>query len=120
MKVADLEGPWLEYWVARAEGIPADRLAVIEVPGGKICVTGSTPLDPSSPRRTLNFSTDWDQGGGILARGRITVRELPESAGYNASFSNTYVWFEGRNPLIAAMRAHVFKAFGAEVEEVTI
>lgn len=116
MKVADLEGARFEYWVARAEGIPTVRVAVIDVADGKICVAGTSPLDSSSLLRTLNYSTDWEQGGAILGRSRITVRELPGAAGDNASFFNTYVWFEGENPLIAATRTHVFKRFGEEVD----
>lgn len=91
MKVSELHGALLDYWVARAVG-------------ASVSATESIPKYSSVPEAAMP----------ILAMGRITTRQMNDGK-FRASFDNTYVWFEDESMLTAAMRARVFKAFGSEL-----
>lgn len=114
MKVEDLTGAQLDYWVAKAEDeypvwINAEGKCEFEIDAGH---TGE-----------FAPSTDWEQGGRIIERERITV--LSESvglwrAGFSPEASGMGIAFieesgDGPTPLIAAMRAYVASKLGAEV-----
>ncbi|MDQ0082967.1 hypothetical protein J2W35_003326 [Variovorax boronicumulans] len=104
MKVSDLAGSQLDFWVAKAEGVEA------------------------SVDTHLKFmpSTDWAQGGPIIDREGIQVAPMPAKGGAwcavsigrlpNRAGSSNGAWVEGPTPLIAAMRAYVRAKFGPEVE----
>lgn len=115
MKVAEIAGPVLDYWVARAEG--AD--AIEDRPGGiHVCFTGERGTDagPWSP------STDWAIGGPIIERERICTflwsspedwrAQIYARAHIIASDGTTH---RGPTPLIAAMRCYVASKFGETV-----
>lgn len=120
MKVADLAGAQLDYWTARAEGIPADTLIFYTgaFHGEEICARqdGGFPVP-------LRYSADWNQGGPIIERERITIH-CAEAGRWGAWIKNPdpSAWAhkgdgEGEAPLIAAMRAYVASKFGDEVRE---
>ena len=104
MKVSELAGVQLDFWVAKAEGVE------------------------SSIDTQLKFtpSTDWAQGGPIIDREGIQVAPMPAKGGTwcavsigrlpNRAGSANGAWVEGPTPLIAAMRAYVRAKFGPEVE----
>lgn len=111
MKVAELAGSKLDYWVARAENVPVRCMgdAYCKEPAG---AHGAGSWSPSS---------DWAQGGPILDRHNIvvgrwkglgyaaTIDALPENTLEVTAFGSTY--------LEAAMRCCVASAFGAEVPD---
>src|SRR5690242_10089625 len=103
MKVAELEGGALDYWVAKAKGdypytLPSERESY--------CIP--------------NYSTDWSQGGPIIERERIdTTWSDVWFAVHNAGGTDERKWkeFTGPTPLIAAMRVFVYSKFGEEVDD---
>ena len=106
MKVADLQGALLDYWVARAAGIMwwIERSSI----DWEVCAdTGNAASDRYSP------STDWTQGGPIIERERLEIRR--DNHGWTALGNGCYG--DGPTILIAAMRAYVASRFGDEVED---
>lgn len=123
MKVADLEGDALDYWVAKADGLVDRGTLVTERLGRRgNWIAGFVPYRPSF---------DWQQGGPIIERERISTWHYDEIPG-----ERTDVWFAaargihgwddgtlagagqectGQTALIAAMRAYVASKFGDEV-----
>ncbi|WP_175712173.1 phage protein NinX family protein [Burkholderia ambifaria] len=114
MKVSELTGSMLDYWVARAEGADDER----------------------ATRDAMNYrpSSIWSQGGPIIDREDIAtwkgigdiIKEVPVLTwfanapgmeGYNAKslFIDVSDGMRGPTPLVAAMRAFVFMKFGEEV-----
>lgn len=118
MKVTDLKGAQLDYWVAKAEGL---ALSVDWNQGDYILVgAGSGDLQRFSP------STDWSAGGPIIDRERITVIAWKRDQwGAFVGDQHPYLdvkadWDEdatGPTPLVAAMRAYVKSKFGEEVPD---
>ena len=126
MKVAELTGAQLDYWVARADGRGADEVEIID--------QGANPV---SPRFYASFtrtgavwwpSSKWNQGGPIIEREQIAI----ETGGEGKDNPRPPTWYaicdgifdrgqghqgEGPTPLIAAMRAYVASKFGDEVPD---
>ncbi|EPS1221625.1 phage protein NinX family protein [Burkholderia cenocepacia] len=91
MKVSELSGEALDYWVARAEG-----------------------YDEQSARFVVDahaYSSQWAHGGPIIERERISVVER----GHHWFGDAPGVSETGGSPLEAAMRAYVATRFGDEV-----
>lgn len=107
MKVSELQGAMLDYWVAKAEGLQDARIS------GEVCrhtVIGTSIL--YSP------STDWSQGGPIIERNRIDFMTNNEGALLAAAFSKTdNKPMFGETYLIAAMRCYVASEYGDEVSD---
>ena len=99
IKTADLQGPALDWAVAKAVG----EYKPVAVPA---------------------YSTDWSQGGPIIEREEIgTERHAPcmsgsewEARGSITAKGAGYLWAYGPTPLIAAMRCYVASKLGDEVE----
>lgn len=111
VRVTDLEGALLDYWVAHAEGLTpyietAQRSTV------QVCYL---PPDFAAgnwyPVR-YSPSSDWKDGGPIIERERINLQERGNcwQAHYSVGWSEM-----GETPLIATMRARVAAKFGEEV-----
>lgn len=103
MKVTELEGPLLDYWVARAEGKDAmlDESFVMIRPSYWV----------------FNPSRAWALGGPILQREEIQLRVGMTGKWYALGYKyDRDEEIEGRTPLEAAMRCFVASRFGNEVE----
>jgi hypothetical protein len=115
MKTAELTGALLDYWTARADGVPAEQLEIREVPrtDWKICVRVGHPM----PGRdmAMPYSTSWALGGTLVEKHRMFVG--PEFDGWKAKPKNGVQQAGGYSPLIAICRAVVRAAFGDEVED---
>ena len=118
MQVSELDGPRLDYWVARmlnlnGATVESDQCWVI------------TPADDEDhPPHVELFSpsTAWSQGGPIIDALNISVVFEPDSAADEPTGTWTaYIqpvndgMFWGATPLVAAMRAAVHCRFGPEV-----
>ena len=76
MKTSDLTGALLDYWTARAEGVPADQLEIRVAPVGwpsrpeEICVRRMPYRDPiiGPDEMRMQPSTSWAQGGPLLEK----------------------------------------------------
>ena len=117
MKVSELSGAMLDYWVARAEG---RNPAPVKV-GERLVYA----MDQGKGFEVRRYSTDWAQGGAIIERERIKLLPtIPTAATWHAS-----IWIgstladgvshraQAEAPLVAAMRAYVVSKFGDEVSD---
>lgn len=120
MKVADLAGPLLDYWVARARGLESLRTSEREtqVLDRRLGFGGGTWVEYCP-------SGDWAIGGPIIEREQFGEFESLND-GWGAGIyegpgrgeGKCIAYQSGPNILVAAMRAYVASKFGEEVGEV--
>jgi hypothetical protein len=111
MKVPELTGALLNYWVAKAQGMN------VYIKSG-FCFIEET-------RTSYHPSENWEEGGEIIERNCIAIYrdEYRDAsgrwAGYGATMPKTAGYASGSGPthLIAAMRAFVASKFGDEVPD---
>lgn len=124
MKVSELEGAKLDYWVAKAEGYVMERAQDLQM------VHRSDPMarilvGPGDSKYAYSPSTDWQQGGPIIERESISIMTAAE---LDSSPRKWAAWvgdppfkqdeeFTGPTALIAAMRAYVASKFGEEAPD---
>lgn len=135
MRTADLTGALLDYWVARAEGVPAAELEIREVPrtDWKICVRSVWDIAGLGGQcvERIDYSTNWVRAGRLLEKRKVNLTEPdPLERHVDPSLDNKWksaiVNYEtrmyehhsfGETPMIAICRAVVRAAFGDEVED---
>lgn len=116
MKVSELSGGNLDYWVARALGHKA-RLCL-----GEPCevIDWNRPGTRAIDAR-FQPSSDWSHGGPIIEREHIMLAPGGDAGEWGAHIwlppFRTWHFVEGPTPLIAAMRAYVALKFGEEVPD---
>lgn len=126
MQVSNLSGALLDYWVARAEGIPAGDLEIRQVPrtDNSICVRTVPSLItvPCAALAVMAYSTNWAQCGPLIEKRSMDV-ESPNSAGepwvasLYVSARQCRLYGHGTTLMQAVCRAIVRAAFGGEVED---
>lgn len=139
MKVSELEGAELDYWVAKAEGYSGPCTAWQRINLGSAGGPAFTKDNhackhekcyPAETIKIINgeiggcpkFSSEWYESGPIIERECITVicidedlqPDFPEK--WEAIFDTGTASY-GTTPLIAAMRAYVSSKFGEEVNK---
>lgn len=99
MKVSELKGAYLDYWVARAKGMTHDQASYVIA--------------------EYTYSTKWEHGGPIIDRELIAIIPTVQDGKltWRAAHQNVPNGISGETALIAATRAFVVSAFGYEVEE---
>lgn len=118
MKTAELTGPQLNYWVARANGWNKREHRKIE--GVNVWANEKDEMTGIMPAEAYEPSTAWSDGGPIIEREGIGMMQY-ESGGWwagktgVASFDSPVL--KGATPLEAAMRCYVACKFGEEVPE---
>jgi len=122
VKTADLLPPLLDYWTARAEGVPADQLEIRRLP---------RPGDPRTPDTIcvrqlignvgtvlglirVDYSTNWALAGPLVEKYEMLVTHGRAGWVALAGKSDSELC---DTPLIAICRAVVRAAFGDEVED---
>jgi hypothetical protein len=114
MKVAELEGALLDYWVAHVEALPKPRV------DDGFCWFEEPACD-GDPAGALEAafapSTDWAQAGPIIERAYIGLRYVDDGLWGAAAAGETAFRWLGDTPLIAAMRCHVAGKFGDQVPD---
>jgi len=144
MKVAELSGGLLDYWVARAEmkrGLVFHELKVDDDICWRVLVNPNGPADTQDGIDVSYCpSADWYDGGPIIKRVHIRLMYLEEGELFRGAPAPHSMWTasikgqrpeqtgswltlvrpetDGRDdeePLIAAMRAYVGHTFGREV-----
>ena len=115
MKVSELTGAKLDYWVAKAIKLDADLAATLL---GLGCPDFLEKFKPSR---------SWAHGGPIIEREMIDVSAPDEFADNDRWFAGMYQGrslresrtceTRGETPLIAAMRSFVMSKFGDEVPD---
>lgn len=114
MKTANLTGAPLDYWTARAEGVPADQLEIRAA--GTLCIH-TAPAIPgwmTRPQRPLDYSTNWALAGPLVEDREIALHYVQPSEDYGPTWMANYETY-GDTALIAICRAVVRAAFGDEV-----
>jgi hypothetical protein len=139
MKVSELIGAQLDYWVARANGAGTDTAkmkdgddwcAIEMVPNAMkpfpACILGQKVGRGKLPYRSCWFypSTTWVDGGPIIDRERMSFATMGTGpAGENGKAPIVAIpeesrhAMEGPTHLVAAMRAFVAGKFGLEVPD---
>lgn len=126
MKVSELTGEWLDFWVAKAEGHEVDPPLA---PGQEW--PDREKLGRKYEPNYIRFSTDWKWAGPIIERERIAVIKNgggPFEAYHQADFGGPDCQVtngnscgiplgEGSTYLIAGMRAFVASKFGEELPD---
>lgn len=128
IKVSELSGALLDYYVARAEGIPAERLEIRKVQRTDelICVqlicighhAGGMAWEP----HCMNYGVSWEKCGQLMEKHKLTVAE--EGGTWYAGLISYHEFCvgdeiaNGPTPHIAICRSVVHKAFGNEVQEI--
>ena len=117
MRISELEGAWLDYWVARAAELPKPR-----VDDGLCWV--EEPACDGDPESAVDAafvpSTDWNEGGPIIDREGISIVKLDDCWGAGKSVGDAAkadFRHTGATALIAAMRCYVGERFGDEVPD---
>lgn len=121
MKVSELEGTKLDYWVARAQGEPwyfyQSRGGTAESPARAMPTFEEVQRTPE-----YRPSSDWSRGGPIIERERIELQTQIVGGEWLANAcpadpqSGNYLW-SGPTPLVAAMRCYVASKFGEGVPD---
>jgi hypothetical protein len=123
MKISELTGAELDYWVAKAEGVephwqhegkPQAWVGVYFLRGEPI-----RSEHPASEMEAYCPSSNWAHGGPIIEREGIAI--FRDIYGWKASTDFDLRdlgegMMTGPTPLIAAMRAYVASKFGEDVQ----
>jgi hypothetical protein len=125
MKVSELEGALLDYWVAKTEGLSPVGLAMCKSDYGcEIADESGTMLRPViQPNKEFAarygvsyYSTEWEDGGPIIEREIQELWKVCKDRWSASDWKNSPSF--GPTPLIAAMRAYVVSKFGEEVPDI--
>ena len=83
-----------------------------------LCILDADLVDmETDDAQELRYSRDWAQGGQIIDRERITIRQWTNMPSIHAYMPHDGApWGAGPTPLIAAMRCYVASKLGREVE----
>jgi hypothetical protein len=115
MKVSELTGAKLDYWVGKANDI-----ADLNIVNGR-CFHGNCNKEWV---KLYSPSTDWSQGGPIIEREKIMLNPIDPGvwgAGVEVerlAGESFMVYENGSTPLEAAMRCYVASKFGEEVPDI--
>ncbi len=129
MKISELSGALLDYWVAKAEGFTVKLLENAGPPGHAVVVK---LVSGTHFHGFYKPSTDWAQAGPIIERENITL--IPSSVGgaegkwsaevgiFDHYIDDGLPGLSGRGrtgptPLVAAMRAFVAGKYGDQVPD---
>lgn len=115
LKVKDLEGPSLDWAVAKCEfphliwgetiGLSSHARGLIVIPEFK------------EPKCYWSPSSSWTKGGPIIERERITVENFKGGGKWSAfKFDTGDCEIAAETPLIAAMRCYVASEVGEEID----
>lgn len=132
MKVSELTGALLDYWVARAEGLEHSPAMLPMRPGFVMVPFDSEDEEgPLRDYRAFEPSSNWADGGPIIEQHRISVIYTPNET--YGSGEQAGVWFppgwraritdhpkahslvHAETALIAAMRCFLTSVYGKEV-----
>src|SRR6185369_14985741 len=119
IKTATLTGALLDYYVARAEGVPAEQLEIRQVQRSADyhCVRVAQRYDGGSTVLSVIRYADWVLCGPLIRKHYIAI--MLDAAGFWVARKQlTVLRGLGDTPQEAICRAVVRAAFGDEVEDV--
>ena len=107
IRVSELAGAKLDYWVAKAEG----EEPALTSGGMPVCVIKVKPAE-----WTYSPSTLWEQGGPLVEKHRVSVSWFDFGNAWISTDKKCKVQL-GQTPLEAICRAVVSSVYGEEVED---
>lgn len=110
METSKLTGAALDWAVAKCEGLLKEENGNLEIFNREL------KAHPSSLGTVYAPSKDWSQGGPIIEREKIALRENTDSPEWYACKRWDSHGSFGKTPLIAAMRCYVASKLGENVE----
>lgn len=110
IKVSTAERVTLDWMVAKAEG----KNGVLHDDGITRCIVIAAPSGVY--KGTFKPTENWNQGGPIIERERISIRQWINVPIVHAYMPEGEWSSDGQSPLIAAMRCYVVSKLGEEVE----
>jgi hypothetical protein len=119
MKTTELNGALLDYWTARAEGVPADELEIrpVQRPDPRtpdtICMRKIGPL----ALMRIDYSTNGALCMDMVQRDKIEIDFTKEFDLWAALPLKSNLYGFGPTAMIAICRAVVRASFGDEVED---
>lgn len=116
MKTSDLAGAQLDYWTARAEGIPAEQLAILPIQRSEDHHCVRTYPQSYFGRAVMAYSTDWTRGGPLIEKHQMDLCQ--ELNGTWVADDGGDCLEGGSTVLVAVCRAVVQGKFGDEVPDV--
>lgn len=126
MRTADLTGALLDYWVARAEGIPADQLEIREAqrfdprtPGPFLVrkLGHRDPFTRTVAELAIPYSSNWNLCGPLIEKYLLDVLCQSSRCWSASTPDSVQIEIDGTTVQIAICRAVVRHAFGDEVED---
>lgn len=140
MKVSELSGAELDYWVANADDLAVSRYKKLKYPDDVYWVLSQDGIniihyeeqrDNNSMNRRYDEypyspSTNWQQGGPLIEKYEMTFgktivmidgRHVRYWARLEQERTDTTFEREGKTHLIAAMRCIVSSVYGEEVDD---
>lgn len=127
MKVSELTGAQLDYWVARAEGIAAEKMHY-DAENERYVILRSVS-GGASYFQHRPYSSRWDWGGQLLEKHKLCLGEDQgrwecctadtdyESSLWNMRRTSDGIEAEGDSPLQAICRTVVMSKFGTDVDD---
>ena len=116
MKVVDAIGAQLDWMVAKADENlhPKGDVRLLD---GEVFTIEPGNYEQSDRWQRYSPSTNWAQGGPILDRERITIRQWTNMPSIHAYMPHDGApWGAGPTPLIAVMRCFCCSKLGSEIE----
>lgn len=120
IRVSELSGAWLDYWVARAEGCQPELLEV-----RKVQRSGDFHCVHKGRTTALNYSASWELCGPLVDLHRIELERFPSGkvAAHIRKWTGAWSYVAGAHQeddaRVAICRAVVNMVFGEKVPEVT-
>jgi hypothetical protein len=115
MKVSELQGAFLDFWVGKALGADVElKTDFSESTEDGLYVRRWTGCEGARTDHEFSPTTNWLDGGPIIEREAIGIMPISDAEWLAEEFI-TCARGRGPTPLIAAMRAYVASKFGEEL-----
>ena len=123
MKISELEGSELDYWVAKAEGLEPKILLHGDL---KVCHIVGEQDEEVTRWDWYCPSSHWNKGGPIMDKEKIGTEHCPQVdpdhpwigwIGSSDDFPADQKFYPSDTSLIAAMRARVASKYGETVPD---
>ena len=121
MKTCELTGAALDWAVAKAAGYSEIKVYAPRRPSDRGWIEVRFNPEPKASTARFDPSVNWEQGGPIIERERVTLRASTTAGTDWAAFYDVPGQYRaairerGPTPLIAAMRCYVASKLGDEV-----
>jgi hypothetical protein len=123
MKVSELQGALLDYWVGRATQMDVKLDGDGTIQNRQVCWSSVNPWNGADMPSCDRYSPSawWTHGGPVIERHRIMVTwvsgDTDDDVLWHATADEYATVHCAESPLVAAMRSLVASRYGEEVPE---